>query len=664
MSATWNILAAIVLLSFSGVPACLMPRRSAAGQRIATLLMVAGSLLGLSGVAASLGGANSPLVQVPWGLPCGRFAVMVDPLSALFLGLVFVVPALGSVYGLDYWRQSQHPATSRRLGLFYGLLAGSMAMVLVARDGVLFLVAWEVMAIAAYFAATVEDDDPAVRRAGWIYLVATHAGTMCLIAMFALWRHATGSFGLEPAQAMPVAVAGTLFVLAVTGFGFKAGLMPLHVWLPGAHAAAPSHVSAVMSGVMLKMGVYGIMRMTALLPVAPVWWGGLLLTAGAVTGVAGIAFAIGQQDLKRLLAYSSIENIGIITMGLGLALIGRSLGRPDWVALGMGAALLHVWNHGLFKPLLFLGAGAILHSTHTRELDRLGGMGARMPVVMVFFVIGAVAICGLPPLNGFVGEWLLYLGLFRTLGQGAEAGFPAAAAVAVALAMIGAMAVACFVKLIGTVFLGTARSDAVDRAQDPPPSMVAPMLALAGACVFLGLFPSFAIPAVENATRTWAALANSASISIAAIAPLGWISALGLALVALVGIFALISRIAFPTDTTARAVTWDCGYARPSKRMQYSGSSLGKSLVDLFAALLRPTSHQPVIHGLFPNSATFKSVVTDTVLDGMVLPLFRSAGRFLPRFRVLQQAQVQTYVLYVVAIVIVLLGVGAMGGQP
>ena len=310
------------------------------------------------------------------------------------------------------------------------------------------------MAMAAYFAATAEDDNPDVCRAGWVYLIATHVGTLCLIAMFALWRHATDSFALNPAQGISAEAAGTIFVLSLIGFGFKAGIMPLHVWLPGAHANAPSHVSAVMSGVMLKMGVYGIIRMTAMLPVTAVWWGGVVLIVGAITGVAGIAFAIGQNDIKRMLAYSSIENIGIIMIGLGLALLGRAFNQPEWILLGLGGALLHVWNHSLFKSLLFFNAGAIIHASHTRNIDQMGGLAKRMPRTMVLFVVGAVAICALPPLNGFASEWLIYSGLFSTLGFGSGQGFPVAAIAAVPLAMIGALAVACFVKILGTVFLG------------------------------------------------------------------------------------------------------------------------------------------------------------------------------------------------------------------
>lgn len=659
MFGIWLILAAISMFGLSGLPGCLFPARSAAGQRLAVLLMVLGGLTGLVGVGVALSAGESPT----WVLPWGRFTVAVDALSALFLVPVFVVPALGSIYGLGYWPAAAHPENGRRLGLFYGVLAGAMALVVIARDGVLLLIAWEVMALAAFFAATVEEDSEEVRRAGWVYLIATHAGTLCLIALFALWHRATGSLALVPATTVPAELAGILFGLTVVGFGFKAGLMPLHIWLPGAHASAPSHVSAVMSGVMLKMGIYGMVRMTALLPVAADWWGGVLLTVGAITGVAGIALALGQRDLKRLLAYSSIENIGIIIMGLGLALLGRALGRPDWVVLGLGGALLHVWNHSLFKPLLFFNAGAVIHAAHTRDLDRLGGLAKVMPQTSAFFAVGAIAICALPPLNGFVSEWLLYVGLFRTLDPGG-AGFPAAAVAAVVLALIGTLALACFVKLLGVVFLGTARGEAGTQGGDPGLSMRFPMAITAAGCIVLGLFPGLAAPLLERAVRDWAGLSGPQHPSIAELAPLKWISVLGVVLLGMVGLLWGALRILPRAALRREAGTWDCGYAQPTRRMQYTGSSFGQMLVQLLAFFLRPRQQWPAIRGIFSRPARFESFVPDVVLDHLVLPFFGLANRCLPRLRFLQQGQTHWYVLYILMVVIFLFAWGATGGQP
>ncbi len=656
------LLGAVVVLSASGLPAWLGASRMPNGQRVTTVLLVLGSLAGLAGLAGLIHHPEGMSWRLPWFLPWGAFAVGVDAIGAVFLVPVFVVPALAAVYGLGYWKQADHPDNSGRLGAFCGLLAGTMALVVLARDGMLFLLAWEGMAISAYFAATADEDNPEARQAGWVYLVATHVGTLCLMAMFALWNQVTGSYALEPAGEAPTHLANAVFLLAVLGFGFKAGLMPLHVWLPGAHANAPSHVSAVLSGVMLKMGIYGIVRMTALLPMPAAWWGGTLLTAGAVTGVAGIAFAIGQKDVKRMLAYSSIENVGIIAMGIGLALLGRTHGRVDWALLGMGGALFHVWNHSLFKSLLFFAAGAIMHATGTRNMERLGGLGKRMPQTLILFTVGAVSICALPPLNGFCGEWLLYAGFFRTLGPTAEPGLAAAGAGAVVLALIGALAMACFAKAVGVVFLGAARTDDGARAHDPAIAMFAPMAMLAGGCALLGVFPALATPWLGASAAAWIGNSGVAAPSLNALAPVEWITIMGLAMAVPAAIVAIAIGVPMRRRTPTRSVTWDCGYAAPTARMQYTGSSFSQSVPALFRFVMRPVVTQTAVSRVFPRAARFETHLPDTVLDRLVLPLFRLLDTYLPWLRILQQGQTHLYLLYILTITIVLFVVGRTGG--
>jgi len=659
MLSVWMILTAIAVLGFSGLPACLLSSRWAAGQRLAAVLMFVGSAIGLGGAAAAFYNAP-PILCLSWFLPFGQFIIKIDAVSIVFLVPVFLVPAFGSMYGLRYWKQSEHPENGRRLVFFYGLLAGSMAMVTVAHDAVLFLIAWEIMAISAYFAATAEDDNPDVCRAGWVYLIATHVGTLCLIAMFVLWRHTTDSFTLMSVHGIPADTASTIFILALIGFGFKAGIMPLHIWLPGAHANAPSHVSAVMSGVMLKMGVYGIVRVTSLLDVTAVWWGSTVLILGAVTGVIGIAFAIGQNDIKRMLAYSSIENIGIIMIGLGLAMLGRAKEQPQWIILGLGGAVLHVWNHSLFKSLLFFNAGAVIHASHTRDIDKMGGLGKLMPRTMVLFAVGAVAICALPPLNGFASEWLIYSGLFNTLGLNGSQGFPAAAIAALPLAMIGALAVACFVKMFGTVFLGMPRCQSAAHACEPPVSMLIPTAVMAVGCICIGLMPMITTGMLNNAVRVWASLPVQ-TVFVETAAPLEWITVMGVVLAAVIGVIVLVLKRLPRSKVVGRAGTWDCGYARPTARIQYTGSSFVQMLVNLFTFVLWPKTDRPSIRGIFPADAHFKQAVPDTVLDRLILPVFRISGQYLPMLRILQQGQTHFYVLYILIIVIILLICGTIG---
>ncbi|TNF22455.1 MAG: hydrogenase, partial [Deltaproteobacteria bacterium] len=454
------LVAAALLASFSA------PRLTAAVSALAGL-----TVLG-AGVAVLVGAPTSALA-LPW-LPGGPAeALRLDPLAAFFLVPIGLIGALGPIYGLGYWRRADHPGSERPVRAGYAVLTASLVLVALARDGAAFLLAWEGMALSGFLLILAEHGRPEVRSAGLIYLIATHVSTLALWWFFARVQAATGVFGFAPLPAGDPATLGTVLV-GLVGFGLKAGFIPLHVWLPGAHAAAPTHVSALLSGVVLKVGVYGVLRATTLAPDLPVGVGGLVLVLGAVAAVLGVALALAQHDLKRLLAYHSIENIGIILLGLGLALVGRSTGHPTWVALGLAGALLHVWNHAIFKSLLFFGAGAAIHAAGTRLIDRLGGLAHRQPVTAFAFLVGAVAISGLPPLNGFASELLVYLGLF----DAAQHGAPAVALAAPALALTGALALACFVKVYGVVFLGAPRTPEAAAAHPAPPSMRAPMLAL------------------------------------------------------------------------------------------------------------------------------------------------------------------------------------------
>lgn len=652
------VLLGIVIAAATGVPGLLVDRHSIFGQWMSTVLAVAASSVGLAGIGAFWFFGDSQAIVRTWPLVSGApFSVALDGLSALFLLPVFLVSVLGNVYGLEYWRQTEHPENGQRLRLFYGTLTAGMALLVIARNSVVFLFGWETMALSAFFLVTTEAHDREVREAGWLYLVATHVATLCLVGLFAVLRTASDSFALDPLDPdrLSPGMATAIFVLALAGFGLKAGVMPLHVWLPSAHAAAPSHVSAMMSGVLIKMGIYGLVRVTSLVPNPPLVWGGILLGLGVVSGVLGVAFAIGQHDIKRLLAYHSIENIGIIVMGLGLALVGRSLGREDWILLGLAGSLLHVWNHALFKALLFLSAGSVIHATHTREIDHLGGLAKPMPASALCFLIGAVAICGLPPLNGFVSELLIYLGLFGTLENRAGASFPAAAFAAPALALIGALAVACFVKVYGAVFLGTARSEHARHARESPPAMIGPMLILAACCFLIGLLPPLIAPMLASAVAAWDPGLRDADVRLAALAPLSWTMIMGMLLTAALFLGGVAIWLVPRYSMVEKGATWGCGYVAPSPRMQYTSSSFAQMLVDLFAWVLRPRTWRPKGLPLFPQTKAFHSEVPDAILDEAVLPAVRFGGWLFSWFRVLQQGSIQTYLLYIFMALLVLL---------
>lgn len=644
----WLLVLAILLAGVSGLPGLFCGRAGRVGERIFVVLMTVAVSCACAGAGAALARGDAQELAVAWPVPGGRLAIQVDSLAAVFLIPFSIVPALGAWYGLEYWAQNDHPLNGRKLRAFYGAVTAGMLLLVTARNAVLFLAGWEIMAASAFVLVSTEDENPSVREIGYLYLLATRAGTLCLFAMFALAGAAAETLDISGwGRALASPPCDAIFVLGLIGFGLKAGVMPLHVWLPGAHANAPSHVSALLSGVLIKTGIYGLVRLTASCEAPPLWWGYALLAAGGLSGVLGVGFAIGQHDLKRLLAYHSVENIGIICLGLGVAMLGRSLGRPELIALGLAGALLHVWNHALFKALLFLSAGAVLHTTGTRQIDRLGGLFRRMPKTGLAFLVGAVAICGLPPLNGLVSELFVYLGLFRT---GTSGGGPwiAAALAAPALALIGGLALACFVKVFGAVFLGEPRTSDVERAHDPGPAMLVPMGLLGAFCVLIGLGPSLVAPVLDRAVTTWAEGVTTPPLSN--LAPLSWISAIGVALL----FFAwLVWRVAVRGVVRARALhsadavgTWDCGYAAPTARMQYTSSSFAEMLVGLLGWALRPRSYSPPLTGPFPPRGAFHSHVPDTVLDLAVVPGFSLAGRLLDRLRPLHRGSLHLYLVY------------------
>jgi hydrogenase-4 component B len=652
------ILVAAAFMAVSGLPGLFVHRLSAWGPWISVRLTSFAAIAGLFGAFGGLMGDAGPSVVLPSWIMGGGLTMAMDPLSAFFLVPIFLVGGLGPIYGSEYWRQVEHPANGRKLRLFWGFLVAGMALLVIARHAMLFLLGWETMALAAFFAVSAEDHLAEVRRAGWIYLIATHIGTLSLFAMFSLIHLATGSFELRPiaVEEAKLGLLAAIFVLALVGFGAKAGLMPLHFWLPGAHANAPSHVSALMSGVVIKMGVYGLVRIMGYMPEPPVAWGSILLILGGISGVLGVVLAIGQHDIKRLLAYHSVENIGIIIMGLGLAMIGRSMGRPDWILLGLAGCLLHVWNHSLFKSLLFLSAGSVVHAAHTRQIDQLGGLAKSMPTTSAMFLIGSVAICGLPPLNGFVSELLIYLGLLRTVGIGGGPSWSGAAMAAPVLAVIGALAVACFVKVFGTVFLGEPRSDAAKHAVESPSSMLRPMGALAACCAFIGLVPIAVAPILDRVVAVWASPAKiPLSLTSPSLAPLAAISAMGGLLLVAVGIVSALVFSRIRNTSHVRTGTWDCGYARPTPRMQYTASSFAAMLVALFRWVMHPRVHRPEMGGIMASPARFESHVDDPVLDRQIIPAALTIERWLNRLRAFQQGLTQHYILYILVAVVVML---------
>ena len=633
--------------------------------RAACLIGAASALLGGGGILFQslrvlVSGQSQSLRQAWPLLSFGSANVELDPLSAIFALAIALVTMSAAVYGSEYL---QMHAGRKNLGVswfFFNLLAASMLLVVVARNGVLFLASWELMSLASFFLMTLEDEKESVRRAGWIYLVAMHLGTAFLLALFLLLGKNGGSLDFERLSTA-AAPSGVLFLLAVIGFGTKAGFIPMHVWLPEAHPAAPSHVSAVMSGVMIKTGIYGLLRMLTLLGPPLEWWGWTLVAIGVVSGALGALNALAQHDLKRLLAYCSVENIGIIALGLGVGVLGISYGNPAMAALGFTGGLLHLVNHALIKGLLFLGAGSVLHATGTGELDRLGGLLKRMPVTGATFLIGAAAISGLPPLNGFIGEFLIYLGAVAGIGSQAHtaAVWPLMSVLVIGgLALTGGLAAACFASAFGIVFLGEPRSDEAAQAHEAGAAMRWPMMALAGLCVLIGLaaplWPLALQPAVAIMLPEDMRFAAAES-AFSTIVPLMYIVFGSNILVALVVLLMAVRRRLLSRRCVERSLTWDCGYAAPTPRMQYTASSFARPLTQLFRLFLQPRDEIQPPQGLFPKQAALHTRTPDLFRRYVYDPLFRGVAWLASKLHWLQEGRIQIYVLYIAVTILVLL---------
>ncbi|PTX91293.1 proton-conducting transporter membrane subunit [Opitutus sp. ER46] len=586
------------------------------------------------------------------GLPLGGHVLhlRMDALSALFGVLLAIVETAGAIYAREYWADRAHPQSGASGRMWWSTLVLALGVVITVSNGLHFLMGWELFAVSAFFLVTLNRQNPEVRAAGALYLNASHVATLSLFAFFALLASHTGSWDLGPMRDRPE--LAPLFWLALFGFGLKAGAFPLHIWLPSAHANAPSHVSAMLSGFTIKIGIYGLLRFSGWLP-QPAGAGWAIAALGLASAVLGVAFALGQHDLKRLLAYHSVENIGIILIGLGFGLIALQQGDPTlarWGRLAVAGALLHVWNHGLFKSLLFLGAGSVLHATGTREMSRLGGLWRTMPWTASLFALGAVAISGLPPLNGFVSEWLIYLGLF----DGAIAHGPAAWATipgAILLGVTGALALACFVKVCAVVFLGAPRTSAATHAHECGARMRGPMIVLAAGCLVIGLAPLLFWPALDHAITAWQPGAVSAAAP-SSLFTLGWAQT-AVAVLALAASVVLWRRLRQPAP---RALTWDCGYAEPTARMQYTAGSFAGTITEWFAWILRPQRHVEPMTATFPARAHFEEHTPETVLTHLIEPLARVVARFASLTRRLQHGHLQSYLLYL------LVGLAALGG--
>jgi hydrogenase-4 component B len=602
-------------------------------------------------------------VTLPLGLPWLGAHFRIDALAAFFLVVVNLGGAAASLYALGYGRHEESP---QRVLPFYPAYLAAMNLVVLADDAFTFLVAWEFMSLTSWALVIAHHRDAENVRAGYVYLLMASFGTLALLLGFGLLAGSDGNYAFAAMRAShpSAALAALVLILAVIGAGSKAGVVPLHAWLPLAHPAAPSQVSALMSGVMTKVAVYGFVRVVFDLLGSPDWWWSMVvLGVGGITAVMGVLYALMQHDLKRLLAYHTVENIGIIYIGLGLALAFKAYGLAWAAALALTAALFHVFNHSVFKSLLFFGAGSMLAATGERDMEHLGGLIHRMPQTAFVFLVGCVAISALPPLNGFVSEWLTFQAILlspQLPAWGLKFLVPAVGAL---LALSAALAAACFVKAFGVSFLGRARTPAASSAQETDSNSLAAMYILAALCLVAGVLPGLFIDALAPVAQALVGdtMPHQSGLSWLTIVPIAasrssYNGLLVFIFVVLSGSIAAFAIHRLASDRLRRAPAWDCGYPDASPATQYTASSFAQPIRRVYGTSVfraREIGEMPPPGATAPARLTVE--LRDLIWDGLYAPVASFVGFATDRLNILQFLTIRRYLTLVFAALVLLL---------
>jgi hydrogenase-4 component B len=645
----------VFILVLLGVlsPLTVIVGRARDARKLVALLIVTASLVGSVAAAYGLLGSAAPLLDLSWATPF-PFSLALDRLSAIFLLLVSVVAVPVTVFAVPYGELHYSEQHCNWMWALFSLFLLSMIMVVTAATAFAFLMGWELMTLVSAALILIEGDSPERRHNVVIYLLMMHAGAAAVVASFLVFLPYSHSLSFEALRAagvtIPEGIRTAIFVSAFLGFGAKAGLIPFHLWLPRAHPIAPSPVSALMSGVMLKTAVYGFVRFSFDFLGGGPWWSGYaVLLIAAVTALLGILYAMAEHDLKRLLAYSSVENVGIIFLGLGTSLVFLAHHSALGAALALVAALLHTFNHALFKSLLFLGAGAISSATHSLNLNEMGGLQRRMPFTGAAMLVGCCSIVGLPLSNGFVSEWLTFRSFLAgssLVGTKTQVILPLMVGI---LALVGGLAAACFLKAFGMSFLGRPRSSGAADAQEVPLGMRIGLLSLAAGCVGLGILPGLLLSHLVSLSQMLIPGAGvpQETLSIGRVIP--WITTIVLGTAA-------VAALAEGRERKVR--TWACGLPELSSRMQYTATMFSKPIRSVFARAYRPDrtiERLPVDQPYFPSSISYRSVRTTSYERALYRPVVDSIVSQAHRLRRLQTGNIQVYLLYIFLALVLLL---------
>jgi hydrogenase-4 component B len=591
-----------------------------------------------------------------WG---SGFELIIDPLSALFICIINFTMVTASVFTVSYMKSYRNKAAAE-LSIHYFsffMLHLSMILVTMIHHGIAFLVVWELMAVSSFMLVIFENEKSSVLKAGINYLIQMHIGALFLIAGFILLHIKTGSYDFGALQQYFYSGLNIpMFLLFFTGFGIKAGFMPFHTWLPHAHPAAPTHVSAVMSGVMIKLGIYGILRVALFLQSDVLWIGLIVLVISVVSGIGGVAWAIIQHDLKKLLAYHSIENIGIIGIGMGIGLIGVALQNPVLTFLGFAGCLMHVLNHSLFKSLLFYGSGIVYMKTHTRNIEYLGGLIKKLPVTAWLFLIASLAICGLPPLNGFVSEFLIYNGFISGLGSQMIWIKVIMLLSLIGLVLIGGLAIFCFTKAFSIVFLGTSRKADISEVKEAPWYTTLPLILVAVCIVFIGLFPQIAIQPVSFVVDRYFAV-HSSGVAWETMSLIQNIGIAGMVLTGIIVLIVLLRKIITRRAAKELSRTWGCAYEGEMPKGQYTATSFAENYTDIAQPVLKMKTHFHQIEAadIFPKQRGFEMESEDIIEKQVYSRSIKFLNRMFSRMAIIQTGNTQHYILYAFLMIILLL---------
>lgn len=576
----------------------------------------------------------------------GAVNFVIDPLSAFFIAVITIMSITSVIYAKGYLKP--YIEKNKKIGahmIFMIALIFSMIAVVTCQNALMFLICWEIMSLSSFFLVIFENEKKDVLKAGIKYLVFMHISVLFIIIAFAICAIKSGSLDFSSFSLILKSnqkLANIVFILAFIGFGTKAGFVPFHNWLPDAHPAAPSHVSAVMSGVMIKTGIYGILRMLVLIGLPSKTAGFIVLSLSVLSALYGVLYAITQHDLKRLLAYHSIENIGIIGIGIGTGMLGMAYGNKLVAVLGFAGGILHILNHSIFKELLFLSAGSVYTKAHTRNVELLGGLIKKMPYTAVLFLIGSVAICGLPPFNGFISEFLVYFGMMKGLSIHSFFAFIALIFAIAGLALVGTMAILCFTKAFSIIFLGLPRSEhAQNVSSDTDLSMTLPMCFLALLTLVIGLFPQYVFKLLLKPVSVFI------EPTVIAAQPVSILQTISIVSFAFIAFICILAAIKFLSGKKIEMhETWGCGFDRPNNHMQYTASSYASPFLSMLKPLFKKVFDIEKPRKLFPDGAHFSLHIEDIEEAYLLKPLLKFDEWFLTKFEKLQNGNLQTYIKY------------------